>query len=47
LDDEEKANTSAEVRGLAVETSQDEDACLAEGEDDREELLGGLVEFAI
>jgi hypothetical protein len=32
---------------LSVETGEDEDAGLAEGEDDREELLRGLVELAI
>ena len=47
LDNEEEADASTEVGGLAIETCQDKDAGLAEGENDREELLGGLVEFAV
>lgn len=38
LDNEENANTSTEVGGLAVETGQDVNAGLAEGQDDGEEL---------
>jgi hypothetical protein len=47
LDDQENTNTSSEVAGLAVETSQNVNAGLAEGENDSEELLGGLVELAV
>jgi hypothetical protein len=47
LHDEEEADSRAEIAGLAVETGEDEDASLAEGENDREELLRGLVELAV
>jgi hypothetical protein len=47
LDNQENTDTSTEVTGLAVETSQDVDAGLAEGKNDGEELLGGLVELAV
>lgn len=47
LDNEENTDTGTEVTGLAVETSQDVNTGLAEGENDSEELLGGLVELAV
>jgi hypothetical protein len=47
LDNQENTDTSTEVAGLAVETSQDVNAGLAEGENDGKELLGGLVELAV
>ena len=47
LDDQQYANTCAEITGKAIETSEDEDAGIAKGEDDGEEFLGGLVEFAV
>lgn len=47
LDNQKDTDTSTKVAGLAVETSQDVDTGLAEGKDDSEELLGGLVELAV
>lgn len=47
LDDQENTDTSTEVTGLAVETSQDVNTGLTEGENDSEELLSGLVELAV
>ena len=47
LDDEENADTGAEVRGLAVETGDDIDDRLAERDEDGKKLLGGLVELAV
>ena len=47
LDDEENADTGAEISGRAVETSQDVDTSLAERQDDGEELLSSLVEFTV
>ena len=47
LDNQQEADTSAEVGWLAIETSQDEDTSLTEGEDDGEQLLGSLIEFSI
>ena len=47
LDNQEDTDTSTEVAGLAVETSQDVNAGLAEGDDDGEELLRGLVELTV
>lgn len=47
LHNQEHADTSAEITWLAVETSKDEDACLAKGQDDGEEFLGGLVKFTV
>lgn len=47
LDNQENTDTGTEVTGLAVETSQDVNTGLAEGKDDSEELLGGLVELAV
>ena len=47
LDNQENTDASTEVTGLAVETSQDVNAGLAEGENDGEELLCGLVELAV
>lgn len=47
LDDEENADTGAEVSGRTVETSQDVNTGLAERQDDGEELLGSLVELAV
>lgn len=47
LDDQQNTDTSAEVAGLAIETSQDVDAGLAEGQDDGEQLLCGLVKLTV
>jgi hypothetical protein len=47
LDDEQNADTGAEVSRRAVETSQDVDTGLAEREDDGKELLRGLVQLAV
>jgi hypothetical protein len=47
LDNQENTDTSTQVTGLAIETSQDIDTGLAEGKDDSEELLGSLVELAV
>lgn len=47
LHDQQNADTSTEVAGLAVETGKDIDTGLAKGQDDREQLLGGLVQFAV
>lgn len=47
LDDQEDTNTSTEVAGLTVETSQDVYTGLTEGKDDGKQLLGGLVELAV
>ena len=47
LDNQKDTDTSTQVAGLAVETSQDVDTGLTEGKDDGEELLGGLVELTV
>ena len=47
LDNEQNTDTSTQVAGLAIETSQDVNTGLTEGQDDSEQLLGGLVELAI
>ena len=47
LNDQKEANASTEIARLAVKASQDENAGLTEGEDDGEELLGGLVQLAV
>ena len=47
LDNKQDTDTGAEVCRGAVETGQDVDAGLAEGDDDGEEFLCGLVEFAV
>lgn len=47
LEDQKEDNASAEVRGRAVETSEDVNSRGTGGEDEGEELLGGLVKFAI
>ena len=47
LDDEQNADTGAEVSGRAVETSQDVDTGLAERQDDGKKLLRGLVQLAV
>lgn len=47
LDDQQNADTSTEVAGLAVETSQDVDTSLTERKDDSEKLLSGLVELTV
>jgi hypothetical protein len=47
LDNQENADTGAEVAGLAVETSKNVDTSLAEGENNSEELLGSLVELTV
>ena len=43
LENEEDADTGTEVRGLAVETGQDVNAGLAEGQDDGEELRKSVL----
>lgn len=47
LDNQENTDTSTQVAGLAVETSQDVHTGLTEGKDDGEQLLGGLVELTV
>jgi len=47
LDNKENADTSAEVSGRAVKTSQDVNTSLAERQDDGEELLSSLVELTV
>lgn len=47
LNDQEDTDTSTKIAGLTIETGKDIDTRLAEGQNDRKELLGGLVEFAI
>jgi hypothetical protein len=47
LDDEENADTGAEISGRTVETSQDVNTSLAKRQDDGEELLGSLVELTV
>jgi hypothetical protein len=47
LNYQEEADTSAEVAWLAVQTREDENAGLAKGEDDCEELLRSLVELSV
>jgi hypothetical protein len=47
LDDQQDANTGAQIARLAIETGKDVDAALAEGEDNSEQFLGGLVELAV
>ena len=47
MDDQEKTDTGTEIAGLAIETREDENAGLAEGEDDGEQFLGGLIQFAV
>jgi hypothetical protein len=43
LHNEEETDARAEIAGLTVQASEDEHASLAEGEDNREELLSRLV----
>ena len=47
LEDKEEDDTSTEVAGRAIETGEDVDSGGTDGEDDSEQLLGGLVELAI
>ena len=47
LDNQEDTDTGTQVAWLTVETGQDVDTGLAEGKDDGEQLLGGLVELAV
>jgi hypothetical protein len=47
LDDEQNTDTGTKIAGLAVKTSQNVHTGLAEGQDDGEQLLGGLVELAV
>ena len=47
LDDQEDTDTRAKIRGLAIDTGEDHDACLTEGKNNSKKLLGGLVELAI
>lgn len=47
LDNQEHTDASTEVRWLSIETSEHVDERLTKGENDREELLSGLVKFAV
>lgn len=47
LNDEQDTDTGSQVTGLTVKASKDVNAGLAERQDDSEELLGSLVQFAI
>ena len=47
LDNQKEADTSAEVAWLAVETGENENAGLAEREDNSEQLLRRLVQFTV
>ena len=47
LDNQEKTDASTKIARLAIETSEHENAGLTEGEDDGEEFLGGLIQFAV
>jgi hypothetical protein len=47
LDDQQDANTGAEIARLAIQTGKDVYAALAEGKDNRKQFLGGLVELAV
>lgn len=47
LDDEQDTDTSSQVTGLTIKASKDVNAGLAERQDNSEELLGSLVQFAI
>jgi hypothetical protein len=47
LDDQKHTDASAEIAWQAIQTSQDEDTCLTERDDDGEQLLSGLIELAI
>ncbi|GMF90274.1 unnamed protein product [Aspergillus oryzae] len=47
LNNEQDTDTGTKIAWLTIETSQDIDTSLTEGEDDREKLLGGLVQFTV
>lgn len=47
LEDEKQADTSSEVAWESVKSSQNVDSCLSERENNSEQLLGGLVQFAV
>lgn len=47
LEDQEEDDTSAEIAGETIETGEDVDSGGSDGEDEGEELLGGLVELAV
>lgn len=47
LEDKEEDNTSAKIGWLTVETGEHVDCSLTHRQDDSEELLSSLVEFAI
>lgn len=47
LDNQQEADAGTEIAWLTVQTSEDEDTSLTEGEDDGEELLRSLVQFAV
>lgn len=47
LDNKEDTDTGTEVGWLAIETSKNVDTGLAEGQNDGEELLGGLVKLTV
>lgn len=47
LKDQEEDNTGTEIAGRAVETGEDVDSGGTNGENEGEELLGGLVELTV
>lgn len=47
LDNQQNTDTGTKVAGLAIETSQDVDTGLTEGENNGEELLSGLVQLTV
>jgi hypothetical protein len=47
LDDQQNADTGTKITGLAIKAGQDIDTSLTEGENDREKLLSGLVQFTV
>ena len=47
MNDQEETDAGAEVAWLTVETGEDADTGLTEGEDDCEQFLRSLVEFAV
>lgn len=47
LEDQEEDDTSTKVGGRSIETGEDVDSSSTGGEDEGQELLGGLVELAV
>jgi hypothetical protein len=47
LNDQEHTNTGTEIARLAIQTSKDVHTSLTKGENDREKLLSGLIEFSV